>query len=211
MWDLPTMYYGLLKLIPLHENFRFLNSVIVSCLNTIVLIHIPWFLVVDPILCWNYLSLPGLGFFENLIAFFLWGGVGWGASRLAGKKHAVFQKVFVHFTWNFVHILYWQYGISLDKKIEMCHFCHHLMTSSWKSCVDIFLSFLVIDVFLLVDSVCKIHIKKVVEDNSKKVIILLQYKKIFQKQKNHFNHCIKIYKIFNFTRITFAKKWRRQQ
>ena len=66
------------------------------------------------------LALLGL---ENLRA----GGVG-----LVGrwwKKHAVSQNIFVHFTWNFVHIPYWQYGISLDKKIDKCHFCHHLMTS----------------------------------------------------------------------------------
>ena len=25
----------------------------------------------------------------------------------------------------------------LDKKIDKCHFCHHLMTSSWKPCVDV--------------------------------------------------------------------------
>ena len=55
------------------------------------------------------LTLSGLGFFENL-------RVGRGPSRPAVKKHAVSQKIFVHFTWNFVHILYWQYGISLDKK-----------------------------------------------------------------------------------------------
>ena len=46
------------------------------------------------------------------------------------------QKIFVHFTLNFV--LYGQCGISLDKKIDKCHFCHHMMTSSQKSCIDIF-------------------------------------------------------------------------
>ena len=60
------------------------------------------------------------------------------SSRTVLKKHAVSQKVFVHFTWYFVHILYWQYGKIFDKKIEKCHFCHNLMTSSWKSCVDRF-------------------------------------------------------------------------
>ena len=81
------------------------------------------------------LTLPGLGVFENLRA-----------SRPAVKKHAVPQKIFVHFTWNLVElywqlywqILYWQYGMSLDKKIDKCHFCHHLIMSSWKSCVDVF-------------------------------------------------------------------------
>ena len=42
------------------------------------------------------LTLPGLGFFENLRAE---GGdlvgTGW-------KKHAVSQKMFVHFTWNWI-------------------------------------------------------------------------------------------------------------
>ena len=51
----------------------------------------------------------------------IWRGAGW-ASKLAVKKHAVSQKLFVHFTWNFVHVLYWQHGISLDKKINKCHF-----------------------------------------------------------------------------------------
>ena len=68
-----------------------------------------------------------------------WKSQGWGEpSRPAVKKHAVSQKIFVYFTLNFVHILYWQYGISLDKKIGKCHFCHHLITSSWKSCAGVF-------------------------------------------------------------------------
>ena len=44
-----------------------------------------------------------------------------------------------------------------------------------------FLSFLGIDVFLLVNWDCKIHKKQVTENNSKKLMIILQYKKIFQK------------------------------
>ena len=75
------------------------------------------------------LTLPGLGFLENLRG---------GTTRPLMKEHAISQKVFVSFTWNFVHILFWQYGISLDKKIDKYHFCHHLMMSSWKSCVDVF-------------------------------------------------------------------------
>ena len=58
--------------------------------------------------------------------------------------------------------------------------------------------------------VCKIHRKQVAENNYKKLIIILQYKKEFQKF-NHFDNCIKIYRIFNFTRITIVKKWWRQQ
>ena len=65
-----------------------------------------------------------------------------------------------------------------------------------------FLSFLGIDVFLLVKWVCKIHRKQMAENNSKKLIICNI--KTFQKI-NHFDHCIKIHKIFNFTRITFVK------
>ena len=53
--------------------------------------------------------------------------------------------------------------------------------------------------------VSKIDRKQVAENKSKKLIIILQYKKIFQKI-NHFDHCIKIYRIFNFARITFVKK-----
>ena len=64
-----------------------------------------------------------------------------GASRPAVKKHAVSQKAFVHFTRNFAHILSWQYEISLDKKVVKCHFCNHLITSSWKSYVDVFMFF----------------------------------------------------------------------
>ena len=43
--------------------------------------------------------------------------------------------------------------------------------------------------------------------NSEKLIMILQYKKIFQKI-NHFDHCIKIYKIKikRTTRITFDEK-----
>ena len=37
----------------------------------------------------------------------------------------------------------------------------------------------------------KIHRKQVAENNPKKLIIILQYKKIFQKI-NHLDHCIKI-------------------
>ena len=40
---------------------------------------------------------------------------GWGVEGAGEVKTHVSQKVFVHFTWNFV--LYWQYGISLDKKL----------------------------------------------------------------------------------------------
>ena len=70
------------------------------------------------------LTLPGLGFFENLR------GLRGGPSRPVVKKHAVSQNVFVHFTWNFVHILYWQYGISLEKKLTNVTFviiwwCHY--------------------------------------------------------------------------------------
>ena len=54
------------------------------------------------------------------------------------------------------------------------------------------------------------HRKQVAENNYKKLIIILQYKKEFQKI-NHFDNCIKIYRIFNFTRITIVKKWWRQQ
>ena len=49
----------------------------------------------------NSLTLPGLGFFENL----KFKGVGAAASRPMVKKHAVSQK------------------------IDKFHFCHHLMTS----------------------------------------------------------------------------------
>ena len=72
------------------------------------------------------------------------------------------------------------------------------------------LSFLGIDAVLLVNWACKIYRKHVAENNSKKLIIILQYKKVFQKI-NHFDHCIKIHRIFNFTRIALVKKWRRQQ
>ena len=60
------------------------------------------------------------------------------------------------------------------------------------------------------DRICKIHRKQVAEKNSKKLIITLQYKKIFQKT-NHFGHCMKIYRNFSFTRITFVKKRSCQQ
>ena len=56
--------------------------------------------------------------------------------------------------------------------------------------------------------VCKIHEKQVAESNSKKLIIILQYKKI---KINYFDDCIKIYRILNFTRIAFVKEWWRQQ
>ena len=68
-----------------------------------------------------------------------WAGLSWKSQDLGrggglvGRrwiKHAVSQKIFAHFTWSFLHILYWQHGISVDKKIDKCHFCHHLMTSS---------------------------------------------------------------------------------
>ena len=94
----------------------------------------------------HYLSLQlfwtllGLGFLENLRAGDGGGGAGGRgeASKNEPKKHALSQSIFAQFTWNFVLILYWQYRISLEKKIGKCHFYHHLMTSSWKSCVDVF-------------------------------------------------------------------------
>ena len=52
--------------------------------------------------------------------------------------------------------------------------------------------------------VCKIRRNQVAKSNSKKLIIILKHKKIFQKI-NHFDYCIKIHKTFNFTRITFVK------
>ena len=69
-----------------------------------------------------------------------------------------------------------------------------------------FLRYLGIDVFIFVNWVCKMHRKQVAENISKILIIVLLYNKIFQKI-NHFDHCIKIYRIFNFVRITFVKKW----
>ena len=128
------------------------------------------------------LTQPGLVFFWKSHFWWIGGlvGLGVGASRTAVKKHASSQKMFVHFTWSFVHILYWQYGISLDKKIDKCHFAilwwrHH------ESHVLTFSKILGIDVFLLVQWVCKIHWKEAAENGSKKAIIILQYKKIFQK------------------------------
>ena len=44
------------------------------------------------------------------------------------------------------------------------------------------LMFLGIDVFLLVNWVCKIHRKQATEKNSKKLIIILQYKEMLKKQ-----------------------------
>ena len=42
--------------------------------------------------------------------------------------------------------------------------------------------FLGIDVFLLVNWVCEIHRKQATEKNSKKLIIILQYKEMLKKQ-----------------------------
>ena len=44
-----------------------------------------------------------------------------------------------------------------------------------------------------------------VKNNPKKLTIIFQYKKIFQKI-NHFDHCMKMYRIFDFTRMIFVKK-----
>ena len=83
----------------------------------------------------HFLTLPGLGFFENIrTAAGWWGGEGLAGLQLKIMLHlrtflSILQKYFVH-------ILYWQHGTSLDKKIDKYHFCHHLMTSSnpkfWK-------------------------------------------------------------------------------
>ena len=54
----------------------------------------------------------GVSWVNHIWAGLFWKSPGWGeTSRPALKKHAVSQKIFVHFTRNFVHILYWQYGI----------------------------------------------------------------------------------------------------
>ena len=44
-----TIYYGLLKVVLRNKKFSFLISVIVNCLNSIVLIHNPQILVLDSI------------------------------------------------------------------------------------------------------------------------------------------------------------------
>ena len=150
--------------------------------------------------------LHGLSFFENLMGA---QGSGGGASRPVVKQHAVSQKMLAHFTWSFVHILYWQYGKALIKKLTNVTFViiwwrHH------ESHVLTFLKFFRNWCIFLVKWICKIHRKQVAENNSKKLIIILQYKKIFQKLK-HFNYRIKIYRNSNFIRITCVKKWCRQQ
>ena len=61
------------------------------------------------------LMLPGLGFFKNLRA-------GGGLVAPRWKNILCLRKFFIHFTWNFVHMLHWQYELSLDKKIDKCHF-----------------------------------------------------------------------------------------
>ena len=61
------------------------------------------------------------------------------------------------------------------------------MTSSWKSCVEVFFRN-----WSIFNWVCKIHRTQLAENNSKKLIIILKYKKIFQKI-NHFDQCIKKY------------------
>ena len=68
--------------------------------------------------------------------------------------------------------------IRLDKKIDVKKTFDEVITKvmCWR-----FLSFLGTDVFLLVNWDCKIHKKQVTENNSKKLMIILQYKKIFQK------------------------------
>ena len=89
-----------------------------------------------------------------------WKYQGCGRGRLVGlrwKKHAVVQNIFVHFAWNFVHILYWQCGISLDKKIWQMSLLSSfddviMKVNCWR-----LVSFLGINVFLLVNWVCKIH------------------------------------------------------
>ena len=86
------------------------------------------------------------------------------------EKHAVSQKMFVHFTQKFVHILYWQYGISLDKKIDKCHFCHNFVMSYESHGLTFFKFFRNWCIF----SCYKIHRKQVAENNSKKLIIILQ-------------------------------------
>ena len=86
----------------------------------------------------------------------IWAGLFWksqgcrGPSRPAVKKHAVFQKLFIHFTWNFVHILYWQYEISLEKKNWQMSLLSSFDDVIMKVMCWRFLSFLGIDVFLLV-------------------------------------------------------------
>ena len=123
------------------------------------------------------LTLPGLGFFENRRVGVGCGGGGC-ASRPALKKHAVSQKIFVHFTWNFVHILFWQYGISLDKKLTNVTFIIIWWRHHESHVLTFFKVFLGINVFLLVNWVCKIHRKQVAEINSQKA------KNYFAIQKN---------------------------
>ena len=87
-----------------------------------------------------FLTLPGLECFKNLRV----GGVGAGAVAglvsLRLKKSCISEN-FLHFTRSFLLILHWQYGRCLDWKVGKCHFCHHLMTSSWNSYVDVFYVF----------------------------------------------------------------------
>ena len=69
---------------------------------------------INPKLGWDVLKISGL---ER-------------PSRPAVKKHAVSQEslaILHEILYNTVLTIF---GISLDKKIDRCHFCHHLMTSS---------------------------------------------------------------------------------
>ena len=84
--------------------------------------------------------------------WFLRAGAG-GLSRPAGKKHAVSQNIFVHFTWNFLHILCWQYGISLDKKNWQMSLLSSIDEVIMKVMCWCFLSFLGIDAFFVTNGI----------------------------------------------------------
>ena len=96
--------------------------------------------------------------FNNLIYYFkgksnpkfficfnpIWTGLFWKCLELGGGlvgqrwKNMLYIRKFLFVLHEILYMLYWQNGISFDKKFGKCHFCHQLMTSSWKPCVDIF-------------------------------------------------------------------------
>ena len=69
------------------------------------------------------LTLPGLGFFENLR------GLRGGPSRPVVKKHERFCPFYMKLC-TYTVLTIWNKSW---KQIVKCHFCHHLMMSLWKS------------------------------------------------------------------------------
>ena len=118
------------------------------------------------------------------------GREGGGVALLSPRLKNIYLRTFLSILHEILY-LYWQYGIYLDKKNWQMSLLWSFDDVIMKVMCWQFLSLFRNWCISSVNWVCKLCRKQVAGNNSKKLIIILQYKNIFQKI-NHFDYCIKI-------------------